>query len=627
MQGAVDRSDVYKSVELSLDRLISEHLNLVLAAGREIRKAEIGEEAAADEERRGNIPDEQYAKDAADRREARERQKKLDEARKRKEEEKEHLRAEAIKKEVELERLRREDERRRERRAREEQLRQDRKKRADEETERRKRDEERRRGQVGGDSSFQPPREETKSRQPSIERALPAGKGSPLLSSSLAEENVVTPSNSKPAIDEKAIEEAALEELLRESRELAAKSSSKPQLERSQSLEPPYRKAHALKSRSSNISPHKSTDLRQPVGAEPIKPLLSFSSTNVSRDSTTQVGPTPSQRTRSRSPTSSHHNRPDYRSRFPYHSHWDEANNRAASVEEKNPQKSATIPGRDSEVGYHKGQAREANYHGHSLNQEDTRRKDPSKYSNGEDRFGDRDDRSRQDHRDGDGDKHQATHDSRLTSHGYRERDYDRDREKRRDQDRDYHRDGRDRRNDRSRSPHKSSDHRRHYDETPSTRSGHRTMSPVDIDRYVPAGSSRAEEADGKEKHRHREHEYGSREARHRHRDADPRDEGYRRQDVVARDERRRDRDSGRDGRDEGRYRERRDDRDGSRSKHIERDRDRDRRERERDYGREKDRRDDGRDRARDKDRREAGHERDRGKGYVEIDRYVPSGR
>ena len=114
MQGAVDRSDVYKSVELSLDRLLAEHLGHVEATFREIRRAEVGEEVASEEQKRGNKTDEEYAAEADSRREAREEQKRKDEARKRREEEKEALKAEEAKKKAELEKLRRREERRKE---------------------------------------------------------------------------------------------------------------------------------------------------------------------------------------------------------------------------------------------------------------------------------------------------------------------------------------------------------------------------------------------------------------------------------------------------------------------------------------------------------------------------------
>ncbi len=257
MQGAVDRSDVYKAVEISLDRLISAHMNHVLEAGREVRKAEIGEVAAAEEERRGAITDEEYAKDAAIRREARERQREQDENRRRREKEKEQLRAEAMKKEAELDKLRRADEKRRERIAREEQLQADRKKREDEEAERRRRDDGNREDTVGRDERSRPPKEEPSSTPRSIERVQTAGKGSSRSPLPHKEEDTAAASVTVPEIDMQAIEAAALEELVRDARE-AAKSGSKPQVERSESLEPPHRMARMLKPKSSNISPSKS---------------------------------------------------------------------------------------------------------------------------------------------------------------------------------------------------------------------------------------------------------------------------------------------------------------------------------------------------------------------------------
>ncbi|KAL8710043.1 MAG: hypothetical protein Q9220_005314 [cf. Caloplaca sp. 1 TL-2023] len=239
LQGAVDRSDIYKGVETSLDQLISEHLNYILAAGREIRKADIGEVAAAEEQRRGDITDEEYAKEAATKRDARQRQKKQDETRKRREEEKEQLRIATMKQEAELEKLRKMDERRREREAREEKLKEERRKKADEEEERRKRYEER-------------TREEAAKRDPShqtIEQAIfrhgsSAGlERTKKVSSRSPQRHVdkqnLTATATIPNIDEKAIEEAALEELLREGRELIAKSGTKPQVDRSESLDPP----------------------------------------------------------------------------------------------------------------------------------------------------------------------------------------------------------------------------------------------------------------------------------------------------------------------------------------------------------------------------------------------------
>ena len=54
MQGAVDRSDIYKTIEKTLDDLIDQNLDQVKKAGREIRRAEVGDEVAAEEEKRGS---------------------------------------------------------------------------------------------------------------------------------------------------------------------------------------------------------------------------------------------------------------------------------------------------------------------------------------------------------------------------------------------------------------------------------------------------------------------------------------------------------------------------------------------------------------------------------------------
>ncbi|KAL9012182.1 MAG: hypothetical protein Q9173_003033 [Seirophora scorigena] len=649
MQGAVDRSDIYKSVELSLDRLISKHLDHILAAGREIRKAEIGEEAAAEEEKRGNIPDETYAKDAAARRDARERQRKQEENRKRREEEKEQLRAEALKKEAELEKLRRADERRREKKAREEQLQEERKKRAEEDAARRKRDEERRIEDAEKQRASRRPRELSIPRQLPTESAEPPVRRLSRSPHSLKEEDSTASAPAVPEIDEKAIEAAALEELLRESRELAAKSGSKPQVERSESHESPHWKSHMLKPRSSNMSPTKSADLRQPLRPEPIKPKLSFSATNVGRDAATQREPLSSHRTRSKSPASVHKHPSDYRSRSPSRVLRDEDHHRSLAREDRYQIKAEGTPVREMETAHYRRDAREPSHHSHHLAREDTREKEGRRYDR-EDKY-DRDDRSKYDRHDYEEHTQISTRGNHSPSRGYR----DRDRNRYNDYEHHGHRDGRDRRHDRSRSPHERSNSRYHREESRHVRSEHRTKSPVDIDRYMPGGgSSHATKDAEKEKYRHRDREVdAARDERHRHRHrdaADPREERHRdrdrdrEHDVDPREERHRDRDRDRDrhrererererdGRDDGRHRDRRDDdrADYHSRHHSDKDRDRNR-DRDRERGGpegERTSRGDGRDhRARDTDRRDDGHERDRGKGPVDIDRYVPGGR
>ncbi|KAL8989060.1 MAG: hypothetical protein Q9177_001971 [Variospora cf. flavescens] len=647
MQGAVDRSDICKSVELSLDRLISKHLDHIFAAGREIRKAEIGEEAAAEEEKRGNIPDEQYAKDAAARRDARERQRKQEENRKRREEEKEQLRAEAMKKEAELDKLRRADERRREKKAREEQLQEERKKRAEEDAERGRRDEERRIEEVERLRVSQRPREASIPRQLITESMEPPGRKPSPSPNSLKEEDTIPTTPTVPEIDEKAIEAAALEELLRESRELATKSSSRPQVERSDSHESPHWKSHMLKPRSSNISPAKSGDLRQLLRPEPIKPKLSFSATNVGRDATTQREPVPSHRTRSKSPASSYRNPSSYRSRSPSRMLRGDDSHRNLAREDRPQIKAEGTPSRDMETCHYKRDVREPSHHSHHPDREDTREKEGKRYYEREDKY-DRDDRSKHDRHDYEEHTQQSSHGTHSPSRGYRDRDRDRERYKDYENQSLRYSGGRERRHHRSRSPHESTTSRyNHREESRHVRSEHRTKSPVDIDRYMPGGSQ-AKDAE-KEKYRPRDRDLDARDERHRHRhrDAEPREERHRDRDrdrerdrereVDSREERHRDRDRDRDrdmernGRDDGRYRDRHDERDDYRSRHSdrdrERDRDRDKGRGERNRGDERDRGSDGRDRVREKDRRDDGHERDRGKGPVDIDRYVPGGR
>src|SRR5271170_2242768 len=60
IQGAVDRSGVYHDVEAEMDRLIAGHLDNVLGAVREIRRADVGDEKADEEAEKGKKTDEQY---------------------------------------------------------------------------------------------------------------------------------------------------------------------------------------------------------------------------------------------------------------------------------------------------------------------------------------------------------------------------------------------------------------------------------------------------------------------------------------------------------------------------------------------------------------------------------------
>jgi hypothetical protein len=73
IEGAVDRAGVYQSAEAQLDRLIDAHLPNIETGIRGLRKADVGEEAAAAEQAKGGKTDEQYAEEADVRRAEREK--------------------------------------------------------------------------------------------------------------------------------------------------------------------------------------------------------------------------------------------------------------------------------------------------------------------------------------------------------------------------------------------------------------------------------------------------------------------------------------------------------------------------------------------------------------------------
>ncbi|KAL8687951.1 MAG: hypothetical protein Q9218_006013 [Villophora microphyllina] len=676
MQGAVDRSNVYKDVELSLDRLISEHLDHVLAAAREIRRAEIGEEAAAEEERRGNIPDEVYAEEAAARREARDKQRRKEEARKRREEEKQQLRLEAKEKEAELERLRKMDERLK---ARERRKEEDRKRRAEEDEERRRYD------QYENEGTPDRCREQPQRGHRNLDGAADLTSQP---SRTLKESNAIQ--NITPLIDDQTLEQLALERITSEAKAVA-KSNTKPHVERSTSLDPPLRKLQTLKPRSSNISPSKAGFL-SPARTETVKPKLSFSSTNMGRDAPNVVDLAPPQGPRGQSPASARINGFSHRNESRPGGYRDAYQGSPLNPEHKSTNNPSTtsIGGRDS--GHDE---REASTHSRSFARESTRDKEPSRSYDRDERYDGKDQgrHNRHDHEESRSSRH-----DRSRSRGYPRRDGERDRR--------HDREDRDRRRDRSRSPYKGSDVKDRYtdertradpenfrqEDERSVRSGYRARDPAEIDRYMPSTSARAREGD-RDKYRRedsrshhgqrdqdREHvrdEGRSRDARdskegakeHADRNVDERyrekrdererdpprsttrDERYddKREDRNKDSQRHHKRDddryrAGRDdrkreesqdhGKGDDRYRERRDDRDRPRERDYTRDdthyhERRDDRDRKPDLFRDrtKDCRDDVRDRDRDRERRDDTRDRDIRKENVDlIDRYVPSG-
>lgn len=322
MQGAVDRSDIYKSVELPLDALIEKNLSHVLTVGRDIRKAEAGEDLAAEEEKRGSKTDEEYAEEAAARRiareqererveeeirvkereaareqerqEARQRARQQEEDRKRREEELEKLRAEEFAKKLELEKLRAAEEKKREEEARKEQeiAAIEKRKAIEHEVQQREAQLYMRRRlvqemEIEKRELFQRREKEIlereRCRNRDEESARPrleaAGTGRPngIASRSQAIELIKDPSapSMPPPVDEKALEEAALQLLLREGREMAAKSSSKPNFERNEPLDSPHPKiAPFCKAKLAETSPLKiSSPLKSPLRKPDLPPV------------------------------------------------------------------------------------------------------------------------------------------------------------------------------------------------------------------------------------------------------------------------------------------------------------------------------------------------------------------
>ncbi|KAK1144025.1 hypothetical protein N8T08_005934 [Aspergillus melleus] len=259
IEGAVDRSDVYKSVERSLDALASNHLPTILDSVRDIRRQEIGDEAAAQEERAGNKTDEDYAAHVKTKRDEREKewqeylrqQKEIEEQEVQRKEEEERKQREIKRQKEEEERVRRrerEEQRRAEQRLLDEQREKDRQERYErrrrEERDRyrdydRYRDSDRSRTR-DRDSDRDRDRYRHRDRSPGYrsDRGIsPRYRDSRKDTSATPKEPTPAPpapaaaSAPAPPVDEKSLEEAALELLLKEGEELAAKARQKPEFD------------------------------------------------------------------------------------------------------------------------------------------------------------------------------------------------------------------------------------------------------------------------------------------------------------------------------------------------------------------------------------------------------------
>ncbi|KAF3483196.1 uncharacterized protein GIQ15_02520 [Arthroderma uncinatum] len=237
ISGAVDRSDLHSGIEEAVDGIISNHLDEILASVRKIRVQDIGEEAANVEIARGLTTDAEYEDRVQAKREEREeiRQKELEVQRKAQEERK---RAEAEEKQRQRElRKQREEEDRKKREEREEKRRAEREKQReedrlreerrererDERYERRRQEEKERYRERDRDRDRDRDYDRDKGRRSDLDRGKD-GSGTPRDTSKVQKP-------SAPPVDEKALENAALELLLKEGKELAAKSRQKPEFD------------------------------------------------------------------------------------------------------------------------------------------------------------------------------------------------------------------------------------------------------------------------------------------------------------------------------------------------------------------------------------------------------------
>ncbi|KAI2484282.1 COMPASS-Shg1 multi-domain protein [Pyrenophora tritici-repentis] len=243
IEGAGERSDIYgnimNTVNTLLDRLIQEQ---GLPKMREYRIQEIGAEAAAEEEKRGSKTEEEWAQEAEARRERREakREKEL-------EEEREREREERAKKEERKRREREEDE------AHEKARQEEKERRRKEREEREKEDEERRRKDR---ERIDKEREEERLRLKKEREEHEKSREARL--KKIREEDAERERRIQEELDRdrggrrrggrgRSRTPEPLQLLLQESEQMK-KSRQRPVLERSESLEPPMRKAQPPKS-------------------------------------------------------------------------------------------------------------------------------------------------------------------------------------------------------------------------------------------------------------------------------------------------------------------------------------------------------------------------------------------
>ncbi|KAJ5301486.1 hypothetical protein N7508_006349 [Penicillium antarcticum] len=242
IEGAVDRGDVYKNVENSIDQLALQHADFILDSLREIRRQEVGEEAAARELESGNKTDAEYdalVKIDHDRREKiwqEERRKEME-----LEEEQKRIKDEELRKKRELDRLKEDEDRARrkeideQRRADRERLREEQRALDDQrERERQERYERRRREDRDRDRYWDRDRSRTRDRDRFRDRSPDYRQDrnlSPRARDIKREKSAASKDPTPAPVDEKSLEEAALQMLLKEGEELAAKARMKPEFD------------------------------------------------------------------------------------------------------------------------------------------------------------------------------------------------------------------------------------------------------------------------------------------------------------------------------------------------------------------------------------------------------------
>ncbi|KAJ6116713.1 hypothetical protein N7512_006438 [Penicillium capsulatum] len=263
IEGAVDRGDVYKNVEQSIDELTAKHLDAILGSVRAIRREDVGDEIATREQNAGSKTDEDYDTYVRTKREQREKIWR-EEMRKQKEieDEQRRIKAEEVRKRREVERQKEDEDRARrkeiddQRRAEREALDDQRERERLERYERRRREDRDRYREWDRDRSRTRDRERERYRDRSPTYRSDRGyspRSRDIKPERSGSSKDLTPAVAAP-VDEKSLEEAALQMLLKEGEELAAKARQKPEFdfEEAEAIENGLKPATSASSQTKN---------------------------------------------------------------------------------------------------------------------------------------------------------------------------------------------------------------------------------------------------------------------------------------------------------------------------------------------------------------------------------------